>query len=141
MNTQKLKAAILKIKNECSNMMEIESVIFQAGIDCFGRLNSKDDQEYDKLIRVLFITIPERFKHTSMYKKLYKRTFKIETVESKWDSLPNNHKRSFGDRIVINASDLQAWAKPYSELSDHKKKMVDRYIMDTEVEDLNHVIS
>lgn len=75
MNTQKLKLGIEKIQKQCSNMIDVEAVMFQTGIDCFGKLNSKGDENYQKLFRVLFRHIPEKLKKSIMYQKLEKSLF------------------------------------------------------------------
>ena len=62
-------------------------------------------------------------------------------IEQKWNSLNAMQKRSFGTRFITHESNLNAWNKPYSELSAWKKVTVDKNLESTSVESLNEVIS
>lgn len=64
----------------------------------------------------------------------------MEKIELKWDSLTDAQKRAFGDRWVTHESNLNAWAKPYRDLSNFKKSCVDKSILSTDVKTLNYVI-
>ena len=59
----------------------------------------------------------------------------------KWNSLTNAQKMAFGDRFIINSTNnLEAWCKPFNELSNLKKQRVFDNIMKVDVESLNYVI-
>lgn len=46
-----------------------------------------------------------------------------EKIE-KWNNLPNYEKRAMGDHYITHESNLEAWNKPFSELSPLKQKRV-----------------
>jgi len=55
-----------------------------------------------------------------------------------WNSLTGMQKKSFGDRWISNDSDLNAWNKPFNELSELKKQRVLKSSID--VNSLNFTI-
>lgn len=63
----------------------------------------------------------------------------MENLINKWDSLTNQQKAAFGDRWITHETNLSAWAKPFDELSDLKKKRVIENIGNIEPEHLNSV--
>lgn len=42
----------------------------------------------------------------------------------KWNNLPDYEKRAMGDHYITHESKLEAWNKPFSELSSLKQKRV-----------------
>lgn len=57
----------------CSNMIGIENAIIECGLITFGRYKKLDDPIYQKLNRILFRKIPQRFEKTRMYSNLKER--------------------------------------------------------------------
>ena len=47
---------------------------------------------------------------------------------AKWNNLPDYEKRAMGDHFITHASNLEAWNKPFDELSPLKQKRVLQYI-------------
>ena len=48
----------------------------------------------------------------------------MEANINTWNSLTPMQKRSFGDRLITHESNLNAWNKPFNELSEIKKHRV-----------------
>ena len=49
---------------------------------------------------------------------------KNETKIQIWNNLPESEKRAMGDHWITNESYLQAWNKPFDQLSQLKKERV-----------------
>lgn len=58
-----------------------------------------------------------------------------------WNTLSGMQKRAFGDRFITNHSNLNAWNKPFAELSELKQKAVLNNISEDIIHTLNYVIS